>query len=800
MTALSLSAPGWTPYLAPLVPGWGIWRCVGLRAAGFPAATAAFLAQPESARAADALLRREDGLRRRWLRPGAVRSGSAGERAGLVDALAADAARVADALCDAARMPQLREAVVWQNRDALANALDPLIRRAGEPSTKDTREKHELVAKYLIRYCLKNDTIGFFGPMGWGRIDPDADALTVDPGPGLLAQRFTRFEHWCIDTLAAHLSADPRLRPWLPPRRLPLVRLEGARLYPLMGTPVELDTASARALALSSGEHTAKQIAAALQADPTLGISSEAEALALLRQHEARGWIRWALEVPNVEPYPERTLRRRLESIDDPVLRAEVLAPLDDLVAKRDAVARCAGDAEALARALDQLNEAFTTHTGTRAQRREGQTYAGRSLVYEDCRRDVALTLGPDLLRRIGPGLRLLLDSARWLTSQLGARYQATFEATFDALRAGAPAMSLLPFHLGVSKHFPFTASRAGMYATPELATPIVAELQQRWATLLSIPPGERRVQRSSADLAEAARGMFGAPGPGWPTARYHAPDLMLAADSAEAIRRGDFLAVLGELHMGINTLESPGLFFLHPHQDELVRALDSDVARPRITPTVPKDRATRSAIVPFASSTIEFSYDMSLSWRRPSSVLAASELVVERVDGALAVRSRDGKFCAHILEFYDWLLSLQFANSLKLLPPVPHTPRVTIDNVVVCHETWRFATKDLPFLHIKDSTERYVMAHRWARDHGLPERTFFRASSERKPFFFDLTSPILLKVFSKMAKASEEVTLTEALPDVGALWLVDEQGRSYTSELRMVMVDEQPFQVRLPT
>jgi hypothetical protein len=795
-----VSEPGWTSHLAALGPGWRIWRHVGLRAAGFPAEATTFLAQPESARAADALIRREDELRRRWLRPGAVRSGSDGERAKLVAALASDAARVADALCDVARLPELREAVVWQNRSALANALDPLIRRAGAPITKDTREKHELVAKYLIRYCLKNDTIGFFGPMGWGWFDPAADALTVQPGPALLAQRFTRFEHWCIDTLAARLSADPRLRPWLAPRRIPLVRLEGARLYPLMGPPVELGAASARAIALSSGEHTAKQIAAALQADPALGISGEAEALALLAEHEARGWIRWALEVPNIEPYPERVLRRRLEAIDDPTLRAEALAPLDDLVAKRDAVAGCAGDSAALALALDQLNEAFSTYTETRAHRREGQTYAGRSLVYEDCRRDVALTLGPDLLRRIGPALRLLLDSARWMTAQLGARYQATFEAAFDALRAGAPTMSLLPFHLGVSRHFPFTASRSGMYETPELAKPIVAELQQRWATLLAIPPGERRVQRSSADLADAAREMFHAPGPGWPTARYHAPDLMLAADSAEAICRGDFLAVLGELHMGINTLESPGLFFLHPHQDDLVRALDSDLARPRIAPTVPKDRATRSAIVPFASSTIEFSYDMSPSWRRPGTVLAVSELVVERIDDTLVVRSRDGSFCAHILEFYDWLLSLQFANSLKLLAARPHAPRVTIDNVVVCHETWRFATKDLPFLHIKDPTERYVTARRWARDHGLPERAFFRASSERKPFFVDMTSPILLKVFSKMAKVSEEITLTEALPDVGALWLVDRQGRSYTSELRMVMVDERPFQVHLPT
>jgi hypothetical protein len=766
---------------------------VGLRGAGFPADLIAPISQPDSARAADALLRREDELRHPWRRPFVVRAALAEERSRLEVALAADAARVGDALCDAARTPALREAVVWQNRGALANALDPLVRRAGAPSTKDTREKQELVAKYLIRYCLKNDTIGFFGPMGWGWIDPDASALAIKPGPHLLAQRDTRFEHWCIDTLAERLSADARLRPWLAPRRLPWVRIEGTRAHPVQGKPVELGAASARALALSDGERTARQIAVALQADPSLGVSGEAEALALLHEHERRGWIRWALEVPNIEPYPERTLRRRLERIEDPALRAQALAPLDELVTKRDAVARSAGDPEALGRSLDELNEAFFAHTGAKAQRREGQTYAGRTLVYEDCRRDVQLILGPELLHRIGPGLRLLGDSARWLTSQLGARYEATFEATFDALRAGAPSLDLLPFQLGVTKHFPFTATRAGMYVTPEIAQRTLAELQQRWAKLLAFDPGERRVQRSSAELADAAGEAFAAPGPGWPTARYHAPDLMIAADSVEAIRRGDFLAVLGELHMGINTLESPGLFFQHPDQQDLVRALADDVPRPRIAPTVPKDRATRSAIVPFQPGAVEFSYDATPPWRRASSVRAMSDLVVERMDGALVVRSRDGAFCVHVLEFYDWLLSLQFANSLKLLPPEPHSPRVTIDNVVVCHETWRFASKDLPFLDLK-TTERYLGARRWARDHGIPERTFFRASGERKPFFLDLSSPITVKVFARMARASESVTLSEMLPDVDALWLVDAQGRKYTSELRMVMVDSHAF------
>jgi hypothetical protein len=150
--------------------------------------------------------------------------------------------------------------------------------------------------------------------------------------------------------------------------------------------------------------------------------------------------------------------------------------------------------------------------------------------VYQDCARDVTLALGPDLLRRLGPALGVLLDSARWFTAQVGARYLAAFERAFDELRAGAPEIDFLHFHLGVGSLFPFIAHRSGPYLKPELTLDIAAELQARETKLLAIAPGERDVRRSSAGLAGAARELFDAPGPGWPNARYHAPDLMIAA------------------------------------------------------------------------------------------------------------------------------------------------------------------------------------------------------------------------------------------------------------------------------
>ena len=80
------------------------------------------------------------------------------------------------ALHEAASLPALREAVAWQNRHALTTGIDVLVRHGPEPDKRNGQHRqHEaLVASYLQRYCAKNDTIGFFGPVGWSQIDDGA--------------------------------------------------------------------------------------------------------------------------------------------------------------------------------------------------------------------------------------------------------------------------------------------------------------------------------------------------------------------------------------------------------------------------------------------------------------------------------------------------------------------------------------------------------------------------------------------------------------------------------------------------
>jgi hypothetical protein len=139
-------------------------------------------------------------------------------------------------LAAVARDPAFREAVAWQASESPKRAVDKLAAGAsGSPSRR--RWRTDVVAGYWQRYCAKNDTIGYFGPLAWGSFADGGDALAVRSGD-LQHERVVHFETWAMEAIAAAagigtpLPMDPfperALRPLLTDTS-GLDRLESAR-------------------------------------------------------------------------------------------------------------------------------------------------------------------------------------------------------------------------------------------------------------------------------------------------------------------------------------------------------------------------------------------------------------------------------------------------------------------------------------------------------------------------------------------------------------------------------------------
>jgi hypothetical protein len=803
-----------------------VWRWIELRSAGFPVDLVLQLAAPQTARAADELLAQRMELDRVRARIANAIAGlppskdtrraaqllergreldrsnpALASLGGQLDELASVEARVraleatlaevyehedreiGGVLCELAGEPRLREALLWQNRHALHTGVDWLRDHGSGPANRRRRQNQQLLASYLQRYCTKNDTIGFFGPFGFGEI-ADVAPLVVEPGDRLLSRRRVYFEHWAIDVLARSFAADPELRGKLRPRRMPTVRVEGTTVHYGLTRSVELPRPVAELLAQLDATRTAEQLARDL-ATPEDDVFEMLEALA------DKNLCTWTLEVPTAVEPPgrlEHELRRLLDEAG-PSGRPGVAA-LDELEARRDEVLEAAGDVPRLDAALGKLEECFERIASTAATRRSGETYAGRTIVYEECLRDVRLGVGPELLAKLDDTLQILLVAGRWYTHDVATRYLAMFERTFDELSPGGAPVDYLGFWQAIKLHFP-------MYPAPApLVTEATAELQRRWAGLLELPEDSRRVTFQPADLVERVERGFAAPGPGWPDARYHAPDIMIAAPSAEAVCRGERLLVLGEFHPSVNTIQ---LVAQREHADPhaLIRAREVDIPETVPTMVIGKQQTTRGDHVWLSRHNIDIELADTRSWRDRDQVIAIADLEVARANGGLVVRDRAGRHVFDIIVFHGNYLTAVIAPEFNLFTPLAHRPRITIGSVVVAREQWRHDARELTFATLPRGAAQFAAVRAWTQESAMPRHVFVRIPEETKPIYVDFESPIYVEMFAKLVRKASIVIVTEMLPGHGDAWLPDAAGQRYTCELRLIAVDPLPWRPR---
>ncbi len=789
----------------PLAEGWTVWSWVWVRGAGFPAELALRFASEKSAAVAARLAEVEaiEEARR------------AADASGLPEETSAAAARLSAASCERdelrrelgaelsaettaamAQMQELlrsgpmREALVWQNRRLVRGTVDAFLRRPPDHDDSRMHEYGRLLATYVQSYCVRNDTMGFTGPVGWARWSDAAEAVVARPADELVAERKVFFEHWAVDALAERLAADPSLRVHLAPRRTPSVRLDGPVLRYGIGRSAELPAVFVRVMDACDGEASAAVVARRVLCDPFASLSGVAEVMDVIEELAAVHLLTWTLELPTGQPYPEKTLRTLLKSVRAPAARGPALAALEQLEAARDGVSRAAGNADLLESAMDRLDATFTELTGNEPTRRAGQSHAGRGIVYEDCRRAGEIELGTSLRERVAGPLSLVLQSARWYTYEIGRRYRALFRGVYAELRAqqGETRIDLTRFKDRVDPHL---AASAG--AVPAIVREVAAELCERWTRILA-PGDERVVRRGCGELRAAVADAFRAPHPGWPNARYHSPDLLIAADGLEALARGDYQVVVGEIHTAINTLLTHVALEQHPRREDLVLARELDGPEPGIARVEAVEHASRADNCPVARHDFHLEIGATRSWRPRHQVLAIADLFLVQKGDRLLVSSIDGRHEFDVVAFFEQDLTFASSGRFRLVSGGAHTPRMVIDDLVVAREQWRFEPGALEFAGRATPLDRLVGAQAWRQRHGLPRWVFVTVPHEPTPLYVDLCSSLYVEILACWARQAEAVHVSEMLPDHGQTWLTDADGRRYTSELRIAAVDPEPW------
>lgn len=719
-------------HLLPLAGGWRLWRTVAVRSAGLPFAMLETLTGPDDA-AVDAILLSDD----------------------------------------------FRAALTWQNPEMMRNwvADHVLALRNGErPRQSRWRRKAALIARYAQRYCARNDTIGFFGAVAWARFADAGEDLRWTGGCGV-RRGSVHLEVWAAQAVADAWRARPELRDLLPVRLDPSSSFENGTLRRAQRGPVRTDELTTALLSAVDGERRYGEVAA-----EATGVTQD-EARKALSELGDRGLVQIGFRIP-CDEHPEAHLRRHVAALPDDV-SAELAAGLDALDAARRELTE-AGPEE-LADALAKADGVLAELTGSPPRRSPGAVapsaglVLGRTSHYLDCRRDLDVELGPGVHDLLSAPLAMVLDSARWLAAEIGDAAHRELRKRYAMLNRRSDLVTLGELQF---------ASADILSDADGWTTEIVEDFQARWAEILPDPDvGSGEAAVTSAEAQRLAEVLFPHRPPRWSAARFHSPDLMLA-------RRpdGSLLWVLGELHVGLNTLESRVFLTQADEPEELRAAVASDLASGRIVPIFPNSapEVTARTYPPTALDPpgLYRYWSYGADQGHPSgapSVPAAAVHVVER-DGVLLGVHGAGGWEAPLLEFFGEFLTAVVVNHFTPRPPRPHAPRVRIGDLVLCRESWRFAADDVPVR----SSARVLRA--WAEEQGIPRRFFVRTAAEPKPMYIDLLAPLLVDNLARVVLRARErtldVELTEMLPGPDELWLTDAEGNRFTSEFRTVAVD----------
>ncbi len=694
----------------------------------------------------------------------------AGARAALTRAADLALHRARARLWRTAASAEFREAVLLSN----PGAYERVLHRAGEtvPARRNARVRSEegLLYAYLQRFCAKNESVSFFGPVDAVEISPGAvESLRLEREPGTLQARWLRAAHWTAEALGRRVAADPLIEARLPLRLAAGYALsaDGRRLTGPTGRGVLLSEASVAAVrACDTG----------LTLDQFTRRATAAEAAAARRLLE-RGVIRRGLTVPTATDDPLDRLRQEVAALPDAGGAVESwLAELDRFAAAVEAVAR-AGRQDRPA-ALRAAEECFSEISGAESRRAAGSMYADRLVVTEDCRGDVTeAALGGALLDDIGDRLDLVLRLSASYSLTVAEEVAERALAVYEELDGQVGPLAPVPF-LG------FIAALDGRVDVDELAgSRRVAAFVDRLATLVRDRTGADGTARlAERDLAPLLRPL--------PPGLSVSPDVFLAAPDENALRERPPELVVGEIHHGTQVWTHLGA--LLPDQDrhakELVALLEVDGRRP-------------AALVHRRTQGKAFERDLpgrdievlGRSAKPEGQRVRAAEVAVVRSDdgslrlrhpalGELFLRPRDPRAAS------SWL----FGPPPVVLPPLRSAgpaPRVRVGGATVWRRGWQLPAAAFDaLLTARQPADALLAADRLRSEHRLPGRVYARVAGERKPFYADFAEPLSLEHLAHMVRSAAgegPVRLSETLPDPADWWLADGAG-TYSTELRM--------------
>ena len=654
---------------------------------------------------------------------------------------------------------------------------------------KDARARERSLVLYLQRICAKNDSLSEFGPCSWGKIDAPANgsalakknlpAVTLRPTPGT-TERESFLERWTAHGVAAALNSDPQLRIELAPRLHPNVGIEKDRVvFTETGESLQLDAATVELLQRCDGCTPAH----------SLGVDFK-----LLSELAEQRIVRWRIEVPALEPHAFDVLVQDVKRWRDGAARNQWLSLLQPIAAlpqqfvqQTDTAARAKLMSEARAR-LQELGS--TRATADRS------LYSAINPIGEECYRDCGFEIAPELINEAAvaaaPWIDLWRDNYAFVASRVAAGLRAVLEEMSIKQNAAVP----FPAFLRACEKANLPLTGAGLVTLAHIAfQEVKTAFRQRMR-----PHADRAEYELTPADCHFIRDSFKYET--FDEYTYPSADLQLAAESVEAVGRGEYQWILAELHPPLALLQH-GFYWCCPDKEQLSESLAATTfGRPHLHFGLYVADFTATTAVhlfdaPRGACNFVAPQRGNRAW--PSVHPADAEVYVDQASGDVCVRKVGSReYLGSVVR--GWIIPLGFHPFQFGMEP--QMPRLRCGKVIVQRRAWVVRQEEFGSGNYKGiSRDLLVAVERLRAERDLPRFVYIRPTEQAlrrsgaeardkdtKPVFVDLESYLFMEIFHRWLSKWGDLEVTEMLPTPDQLLWREPDGRR-TFELRTLIV-----------
>jgi hypothetical protein len=676
-----------------------------------------------------------------------------------------ESARARQQLVELGSDRKVQEAIYLNSPSFYNHGVLPLV--AGSLHGWKRRSAEVALTAYLQRFCAKNDTASYFGPINYGRIRNDASmpALTYRM---TVPEAWSRVyaSHWFVAELYRMILADEQLQLALPVQRSALVRYSKNQVSAPGLAPMRLDDQSGEVFRESLHGRSGFELA------QRLGLEAPRLRAIILELNKV-GLLRLSAEPPADRLDVLTAFREMIAAAPRSAARQDwlaLVARMTDLLGRFEQA-----DLPARIRLMDELEQLCTDRLQANPRRGAGRLYTDRFVLFDQCVGDIGeLTVAGPLAAALA-GLATALDLFAWNAREISEAYKRRAWPFIHAANLSGRTVALLELLERVPQ--------------PEVLDDRSAWRQFWAATLNGHAPGHvLALSRSHIEASPLVNLSI--------TGLVAAPDIMLAAADADSINRGDFKIVLAEVHPVIVPTQLH-FYAYHPQASAVAQ-----IARKALESTF---ASTEEAIL--ASTRISKITESGLQRVRVHQEWVARSENAEDVPIAeLDAELPDQDSCS--LRIRGTERHLYLKRPLFVDQPMPavlgvferpevwateidvaeHLPRIEVDGIVIQRERWRFGSANIPTSNAdRDSFDFYASLVAWQQKHELPEYVFGRAlgRGEVKPFLIDFASPLSCIAFVRECHGAAGMVVTEMFPGPDQLWLRGPEG-AFTSELRL--------------